>query len=219
MNANMKSGLSFLRNADIAARSARDKVIIEAVSDAGAFHFMRRLLSNPTLRPLMELELNGCTNLEGALMLSSQEYVRTTRFRGRSARFRAREFEALEMTSLGASALMSEVEGLEENRWLNEFQTAVEGYVCVDQGAGICLSRSHFETALEIPDPELLERVVFLNNGMRQIAELHRREDFIDAECRRDHSIWWSATGKGRNGVEVVDLGNVGCPIMVRDNC
>lgn len=207
MNANKKSGLSFLLNADIAARNARDRAIIEAVSDPGAFHFMRRLLSNPTLRPLMELELNGCTNLEGALLLSSQEYVRTICFRGRSARFRAREFEALEMTPLGAAALMAECEGLEENHWLSEFQTAVEGYVCVDQGAGICLSRSHFETALEIPDPEVLVRVVFLNNGMRQIAEMYRKEEFIDAECRRDHSIWWSGTGKGRKGVEVVDLG------------
>ncbi|WP_164659546.1 hypothetical protein [Tropicibacter sp. Alg240-R139] len=207
MNTNKKSELSFLLNADIAARNARDRAIIESVPDAGAFHFVRRLLSNPTLRPLMELELNGCTSLVGALLLSSQEYVRTTRFRGRSARFRAREFEALEMTSLGSAALMSEIEGLEKNRWLGEFQTAVEGYVCIDHGAGICMSRPLFETALEIPDPEVLERVVFLNNGMRQIAEMYRKEEFIDAECRRDHSIWWSENGKSRKGVEVVDLG------------
>ena len=206
MHAVQQPPRSFLLLADIAARKARDEAIRTAVTDPSAVKFITALLSRPLLRPLLELEYNGCTTYESALLLSSHELVRTTRFRCRSASFRGQEFEALELSHLGVEALFLEQEGFDGSRWMKMFQTGVEGYACIDHGAGVCISREHFETALDIPDPEMLERVVYLSNGARQISKGFRAEEFVDEACRREHSTWWTLDGKPRTSVEVADL-------------
>ena len=58
-----------LLDADIAAIKARNAVIEEAVREPVAVRFIKDLLSRPLLRPLFELESNGCTDLAGALLL------------------------------------------------------------------------------------------------------------------------------------------------------
>lgn len=191
---------------DLAARRARDESLLEGVQQPLARSFVTNLLNRPVLRPLLELEINGCTNYEGALVLLGQELIQTTRFRCRSTDLRGAECEALEFSNLGWATLEVEQEGLENNLWMSFFREAIGSYACIDAGSGICMTRAHLETALEIPDPAILERVVFLNNGMRQFPNNYTQDQFIDDQVRRDHSSWWSLDGEKRNGVSVVDL-------------
>ncbi|WP_170516993.1 hypothetical protein [Ruegeria atlantica] len=198
--------LNFIALADLAARKARDEVIVKSISQPLARRFVTSLLDRPFLRPLLELEINGCTSFEGALLLVGQELAHATKFRCRSQQFRGEECEALEISPLGWTTLAAEQVGLEDNRWMHLFREAIQGYVCVDQGAGICMSRPLYETALEIPDPALLERVVFINNGAKQFPHFRSGANQTDIGIRQEQSPWWSTDGQKRSCVDVFDL-------------
>lgn len=113
---------------DLAARRARDNALLERVTEPLARRFVTNLLNRPVLRPLLELEINGCTNYEGALVLLGQELIQVTTFRCRSTGLRGTECEALEFTNLRWATLNAEQEGLEGNRWMALFRGAVGSY-------------------------------------------------------------------------------------------
>lgn len=191
---------------ELAARRARDEALKKELKPPLARRFLSKYLDHPVLRPLLELEINGSTSYEGALVLFGQELVKTTKFRCRSAALRGVNCEALEISSLGWAMLAAEQEGLEDNRWMQGLRAAIAHYACLDRGAGICMARAALETALEIPDPDILQRVVFLHSGMRQFANHPSQAQPIDDNLRSEHSFWWSIDGEKRKGVAVIDL-------------
>lgn len=195
-----------LVKADRLAHQARQAVLQEYVTDAVGRRILARAMNSPTMRPLLELELNGCTSYRSARLLLSEELVARRTFKARAQGFRGRECEYIELTTLGMAALFEEQEGLEDNRWLALLRGSIVGYCCVDDGQGICPTRSFLETALELPDPDILERVVHPISGERQFPEAAALRKRIDPNQRAKMSHWWSAAEGGARSGLIVDL-------------
>jgi hypothetical protein len=80
------------------------------------------------------------------------------------------------------------------------------GYCCIDDGQGICATRRFLQTALELPDPDILERVVRAESGEKQFPEAAALRKRVDDEQRAQSSHWWSTVeGSARSGL-IVDL-------------
>lgn len=191
---------------DELACRARETVISEYVPDIIGRSLIRRLLRNPTIRPLLELELNGCTTFQSARILLGEGLVRTGQFKARASVFRGRLCECVEVTHLGREALLDELDGLEENRWIGLLRGAIVGYACVDQGYGICGRREFIEVALELPDPEVLRRIVHVPSGQRQFSvDIGSNKKVKDCE-RAKSAAWWSFHDEIRRTGRIIDL-------------
>lgn len=195
-----------LLRANISAAQARKEIYGEFIADEVGLRIIERALANPVFRPLLELELNGCTGFQAARLLLSEALVRPVTFKARTQRFRSRPCEALELTPLGNAMLWDEQEGLEDNRWLTLLRGSIVGYSCIDDGSGICPTRDFLETALEFPDPHVLKRCVVSSTGERQFTDVGDTLKPVDEERRVRASHWWSIVeGVDRSG-RIVDL-------------
>lgn len=198
---NVVSANDMLLRFDREAHEAQTKVINAFVKDSVGRRIIERMLQDPTTRPLMELELNGCTTFQSARVLVAESLAQPKTFRARAQGFRGKVCEYLELTPLGMASLFDEHEGLEENRWIALLRGAIIGYSCVDYGSGICATRERLEAALEIPDPELLRRCVHFTSGDRQFPETSSLGTPINDTERTRASHWWSsAEVKNRSG-------------------
>ena len=215
MNLNWVQGSEALRigkpndmllRADISAAQARREIYGQFIADEVGLRIVERVLANPVFRPLLELELNGCTGFQAARLLLSEALVRPVSFKARAQLFRSRPCEALELTPLGNATLWDEQEGLEDNRWFALLRGSIVGYSCIDDGSGICPTRDFLETALELPDLEILKRCVVSSTGERQFVDVGDTSKPVGEEQRAQASHWWSIVeGVDRSG-RIVDL-------------
>lgn len=83
---------------------------------------------------------------------------------------------------------------------------AILGYACIDYGQGICVARELLETSIELPDSELLKRVVLVGSGEEQFPELKSVKSLIDAQARAKASHWWSTLDVAERNSQIVDL-------------
>lgn len=195
-----------LVKADRLAHQARRAVLDEYVTDAVARRIIARAMSHPTWRPMFELGLNGCTSHRSTCFLVSDGLAETGTFETDAQGFRGRQCECLELTSSGTEAFQAEQARLERIPSLGPLRGALVGYCCIDDGQGICATRRFLQTALELPDPDILERVVRAESGEKQFPEAAASRKRIDDEERTKSSHWWSAIeGSARSGL-IVDL-------------
>ncbi|SHL78935.1 hypothetical protein SAMN05444398_105268 [Roseovarius pacificus] len=195
-----------LLRADLLAHEARQAVLCEFITDSVGRRMVQRLLDNPTFRPLLELKLNGCTTYRGARLLAAEELVKLETFKVRPSPFRGEKFEALTITSLGEIFVSEEIDGLEENRWLSILHRSILAYSCIDDGNGICGTRSFIETSLELPDPEILKRLVSVWSGSRQFPEASTIPQQINDEQRANAAHWWSEASIVTRSGRIVEL-------------
>lgn len=204
----MKRGdtIEMLIRADRSAHEAKQAVLREFITDEVGRRLIERLLDSPSVRPLLELKLNGCTSHRAARHLAVEELVTIVEFKVRPAPFRGRVCEAIEISPLGEIFLAEEQEGLEDNRWMSILQRSIVAYSCVDDGTGISGTRAFIETSLELPDPDILKRLVRVWGGARQFpdaaANLHRIED----EQRAGAAHWWSDMPTLKRSGRIVEL-------------
>jgi len=194
---------------DREAHEVQKRVIKTFVNDSVGQRIIERMLRNPTTRPLMELELNGCTSFQSARVLVAESFVQPKTFRARAQGFRGKVCEYLEPTSLGMAALFDEHEGLEDNQWVALLRGAIIGYSCVDYGSGICATRDRLETALELPDPELLHRCVHFASGEKQFPEAQSLGTLINDNQRAEASYWWSSVEAEKRSGQVLDFSSM----------
>ena len=191
---------------ELASRHSTREIVERYVRDPVARRIVTRALNDQVFRGLLELQLNGCTSFRLAKVLISEEMIRATPFKARTSEFRDEECDGIEISALGEARLWSEQEGLEENQWLGMLRGAVIGYVCIDNGQGICATRSFIETALELQDYSILKRLVEQHAGRRQFPALTTVDEAVDDEQRAAAAHWWSALeGVGRSG-RILDL-------------
>ena len=195
-----------LLRADLKAHEARLNVLNEFITDLVGRRLIQRLLDNPSFRPLLEIELNGCTTYRSARLLAAEDLVKMEEFKVRAPPFRGRYCEAMQVTHAGEIVLIEELEGLEENRWLSILRQSVVAYSCIDEGNGICGTRSFIETALELPDPDILKRVVSPWSRCRQFPEASGIMQRLDEEQRASAAHWWSATTNMRRSGRIIEL-------------
>jgi hypothetical protein len=204
----MNSGdtIEMLIRTDRSVHEAKQAVLREFITDAVGQRLIRRLLDSPAVRPLMELKLNGCTSYRAARYLAAEELVRIEEFKARPAPFRKRECEAIEISSLGEVLLAEEQEGLDENRWMSILRSSIVAYSCIDDGTGVCGTRAFIETSLELPDPDILKRLVRVWGGNRQFPDAATISHKIDDEQRADAAHWWSDMPRLKRTGRIVEL-------------
>lgn len=195
-----------LMRADLLAHEARQAVLCEFITDTVGRRLIQRLLDNPTLRPLLELKLNGCTTYRAARLLAAENLGKIEKFKARPVPFRGRECEAIDVTQIGEILIAEELDGLEENRWLSILQRSILAYSCIDDGNGICGTRAFVETALELPDPDILKRLVSVWNGSRQFPEATTISHQLNDEQRASAAHWWSDSGNMKRSGRIVEL-------------
>ena len=163
-------------------------------------------MGSPTVRPLLELELNGCTNFEAARVLLADSLIMPVKFKTRAQGFHGMVCEGIELTSFGFATLFENQEGLEGNSWWEFLTDAILGYACIDRGRGICGTRSRVETALELPDADIVKRLVFTGNGEPQLQREVRGSREINPALRASTASWWSDIGSAKRSGDVIDL-------------
>lgn len=205
---NMRTGEinEMLLRADRSAHEAKQAVLREFITDDVGRRLIQRLLDNPLIRPLLELKLNGCTTYRAARLLAAEELVKTEEFKVRPAPFRGRKCEAIEISQLGEIMLLEEREGLEENRWMLILQRSILGYSCIDDGNGISGTRAFIETSLELPDPDILKRLVRIWGGDRQFSEAGSISHQLKDEQRASAAHWWSEAPSLKRSGRIVEL-------------
>lgn len=205
MNGNTPNDL--LVRLEQSCRMARHTVLLDYVGDdVVGRKLIERILALPNMRALLELELNGCTSYQSARSLVAEGFARVATFKARAQLLRGRRCEYLELTDLGRMALFDEQEGLDGNKYLGLLKGAILGYACIDYGQGICVTRELLETSLELPDSELLKRVVLVGSGEEQFPELKSVKSLIDAQARAKASHWWSTLDVAERNSQIVDL-------------
>ena len=195
-----------LLRADILAHQAKQSVIEEFVTDMVGRRLINRLLDNPPLRPLLEIKLNGCTTYRATKLLVAEEFVKIEKFKARMSPFRGRECEAIEITTLGEMTIFEEQEGVENNKYISILHQAILAYSCIDDGNGICGTRAFLETALELPDQEILKRLVGVWTGARQFPDAISFDQNLKDEQRAQAAHWWSEAGNLSRSGKIVEL-------------
>uniref|UniRef100_A4WQQ1 Uncharacterized protein n=1 Tax=Cereibacter sphaeroides (strain ATCC 17025 / ATH 2.4.3) TaxID=349102 RepID=A4WQQ1_CERS5 len=170
-------------------------------------------LTDPLWRPLVELEINGATSYEGALMLAGAGLVTSVSFVARSGRERGRSVPFVDFTDLGRECLNEYLcfSGKEDPCREALFQ-AIGSYLVVDRGSGIVATRSLLEVALEIDDWDILKRIRHLGTGcpFGMSYEVQPQDQAVTEEERMEMSQFFSDWDEERLGAKLIDLSIVG---------
>ncbi|WP_370311717.1 hypothetical protein [Sagittula sp.] len=198
--------IEMLLRADQSAYEAKQAVLREFITDNVGRRLIQRLLDNPSIRPLLELKLNGCTSYRSARLLAAEELVKIEEFKARPAPFRGRKCEAVEISQLGEILLAEEQEGLEENTWMSILQRSIVAYSCIDDGNGISGTRAFIETSLELSDSDILKRLVRIWGGARQFPDAGVASHQIEDAQRAGAAHWWSSEPNLKRSGRIVEL-------------
>lgn len=195
---------------EVETRRAQQEVLNKYLSHPLGMALIRRMISNPILRALLELELNGCTSYRGVRLLVAEGFASVHTFKARAKLLHSRTCEYTQMTNLGYATMVQEQEGLELNQFMSLFRGAILGYACVDYGQGICITRELFETCLELSDVELLKRAVHAADGRIQFPELEAIKGVVNEELRARSATWWSILDENApRSDRILDLASV----------
>lgn len=206
--------VAFLYEADVAAKSA----FLEAIRQKGGSKGLNlkrsiQYLTDPLWRPLVELEINGATSYEGALMLAGAGLIISSSFVVRNGRAGGCSAPFVDLTSAGRESLDEYLRFSGKGDSCREalFQ-AIGSYLVVDRGNGIVATRSLLELALEIDDWDILKRVRHLGTGgpFGMSHEVRPQDQAITEEDRMEMSQFFSDWDEERLGAKLIDLSIVG---------
>lgn len=164
------------------------------------------VISDPFWRPLCELEVNGSTTYEGALLLLSSNLIRPTSFRVRRGNAAGSFVECVDFTDAGMQ-LFNEYAGHECGDSLREkLINSLMCYAAMDLGNGIVARRSAVEGAIEIDDDEFLSRLRSVTVGSYPFSGF---EAGLSATSEERFEILQYVTGWDgeRTGAEIIRLG------------
>jgi hypothetical protein len=166
----------------------------------------QNIISDPFWRPLCELEVNGATTYEGALLLFSSNLIRPTSFRVRRGNSAGSFVECVDFTDAGLQ-LFNEYAGHEGDDSLREkLINSLMCYAAMDLGNGIVARRSAVEGAIEIDDDEFLSRLRSITAGSYAFSGF---EAGLSATLEERFEILQYVTGWDgeRTGAEIICLG------------
>lgn len=191
---------------EVAEKLSREKIVSTYEEDMVGQKVLSRFVGDQMLRGMMELQLNGCTSFQFARSLLLDGMAELAQFKARSGRFRGTSYAVVEPTDLGLEWLSAQKEDLEEDPSFSTFRGAVLGYSCMDFGDGICSTRSFLETAMELPDPEILERVVHPQFRTHLFPQAHTIKGGVTENQRAKNAQWWSTDHLAPRLGRIIDL-------------
>lgn len=191
---------------EAAERKGREKVIQSYAKNFLDQRYISKAVDDKRLRASTEILLNGCTDFRSARFLQLEGLAKSVDLRSRSDHFREKIFSAIELTDLGQTWVLAQHEGREDERYYSIFEGAILGYVCMDAGEGICATREFMETAADLPDPEILERIVHPVSGEHMFPNAHSMKNRITDDQRAKTARWWSIDPRAPRKARVIDL-------------
>lgn len=205
---------AFLASSEESARRTRDERIAVTSHDKLLVKRLLRFVDDPFLRPITELLHNGATSYERALVLKERRFLDVREFVARAGPL---EGEMIEIVRLTDAALLFAEEASElpdDDSFdlpfdaFEAFLEGIRGYLAIDRGNGIVVTRDLAEVALDLEDGDLLNRLMSLKRYERQVRYClpSNATPAFRLEAER---YWSSSDGPKRGGAHIIDLANL----------
>ena len=172
-----------------------------------------RYLEDPFWRPLCELEVNGATSFEGALLLLAAKFIDRSNFRIRHGPAIGSYIQCVDFTDSGLAQFQyyadEQTDGILKEMILNSLMS----YSVIDNGSGVVARRCAIEAAVENHDWAFLNRLRSIPNGIPQFQVSNVEENPTDEE-RSEYLKFVSGWEGRRSGARIVDLKRSDPPIF-----
>lgn len=173
---------------------------------------IRAMLADPVLRPMLELNENGATNYENALMLASLGFLASKTERITTGQFTGARVQCVSLTDNGRQYISNwqvEMQSIHTDATPNPFDVLlrfIRSYLVIDRGSGIVATTRVAKVALELNDKRILSRMVSMEYALFQFdldAVIH---DATETAWMKLASTWSNTFDSSRTGASVVDL-------------
>jgi hypothetical protein len=201
--------VTFVIDAEVARIAALDASIEKEFPDPKDCKRARAYLAHPTLRPLLELDLNGATSLTGARILKSWGFIERDQYRVRFGDITGFFMEAVRLTRAGHDELNELSPKDATDPVFEKIIAAVTSYVAIDEGAGIVARRELIDFAVNYCDTEILSNLVELHTGMQQHPILPFNSIVSEKERLEGANEYWCGLAEERAGAVFIDLSNL----------
>lgn len=198
--------LFIMRAVQAADRAFFENVMNEKRLTSAETCMARKVLRDPTWRPLCELAMNGVTTFEGALILKACGLVQKSPFIVRSGHERGTPVAGVDFSDEGRVRVEDYLIA-SDNEALASFSAKLAGsvtdYAAIDTGAGLVATRSALEGALQFDDWELLSRLRHIPDGGPLFPSPPENKDCLDRDEYFEYLNEWTVE---RYGWEIMDL-------------
>lgn len=166
----------------------------------------RNIIADPFWRPLCELEVNGSTTYEGALLLLSSKFIRPATFRVRRGQAAGTFVECVDFTDAGSQVFQDYAGSEDGDELRGRLINSLMCYAAVDAGNGIVARRSAIEGAIEIDDDEYLLKLRAITSGRYSFSGYEAGLSATVAERFETLEFVTGWDGE-RTGAEIIQLG------------
>lgn len=199
--------LSIVEATTISYEKFHENLFLRSALTASERRRALKIILDPFWRPLCELEVNGTTTYEGALLLLSSRFIHSKTFQVRHGHAVGSFIEYVDFTDAGLQ-LFSEYAGQEYDDGLRErLINSLMCYAAIDNGNGIVARRSAIEAAIDIDDEEFLIRLRSVSVGTYSFSGFEAGMTATLAE-RTEALAFVSGWDGERTGAEIVQLGS-----------
>ena len=172
-----------------------------------------RYLEDPFWRPLCELELNGATSFEGALLLLATKFIDCSTFRVRHGPAIGSYIQSIDFTDSGLAQFQYYADEQTDAVLKEKVLNSLMSYSVIDKGSGVVARRCAIEAAVENHDWDFLNRLRSIPNGIPQFQITNAEENLTEEE-RSEYLKFVSGWEGQRSGARIVDLKRFDKPIL-----
>ncbi|MAM00286.1 MAG: hypothetical protein CL583_17745 [Alteromonadaceae bacterium] len=205
MTLDSKFHLPFTEAATLAFSSYCEKLFHHSSLSESEKGRALRVILDPFWRPLCELEVNGSTSFEGALILLGAKLVKEDAFMVRTGPAVGHSVEVIDLTEAGVQLFSDYARIVKNSDWQPDLIDSLRSYSAIDTGAGIVSSRSLTEAAIENDDWVMLNRMRSISNGQFMLQSFGGGLELLEDERMEylENSIDW---GEKRLGAQFIRL-------------
>ena len=206
MTLDSKYHLPFVEAATLAFSSYCDRLFHNSSLSEPEKGRALRVILDPFWRPLCELEVNGSTSFEGALILLGAKLVEEDRFMVRTGLAGGQSVEVIDLTEAGMQLFSDYARIVKNSDWAEpNLIDSLRSYAAIDTGAGIVSSRSLAEAAIENDDWVMLNRMRSITTGQFMFRSFEDELELLEDERMEylENSVDW---GEKRLGAQFIRL-------------
>lgn len=165
----------------------------------------RRYLEDPFWRPLCELEVNGATNFEGAMLLLAAGLIDYSSFQVRYGPAVGSGVQCVDFTDEGLQQFEYYAGEQVDSDLKEKLINSLMSYALIDYGSGVVARRCAMEAALENDDWTFLTRLRTIPIGMPQFQQGGVEVD-LSEEARAEYLEYVSGWEGPRYGASIIEL-------------
>ncbi len=173
---------------------------------------VRAMLADPLLRPMLEINENGATNYENALMLTSLGFLASKTERITTGQFTGARLQCISLTDHGRQYISNwqdAMQSVHTDATPHPFDVLlrfIRSYLVIDRGSGIVATTGVANFALKLNDRRILSRIVSIENAVFQFDLGTLARDAPETAWMKLAGSWSNTPVSSRTGASVVDL-------------